>query len=170
MVVGVVAYDVSLRRHPADDVRGGFDHVAHHEEGRRSTMLFQRIQNGLGVAVFVAAVKGEINDLLTGVSHIPGVILGEKVRCGIADGCFVLRRKGQSPVIGGGGDGGVAGRGQGGGGAAAKDPHQRQTGQKQQTENLQTFAHGVPPENGFSLVCPEGNPFIPGCGIRRKLL
>ena len=50
------------------------------------------------------------------------------------------------------------------------DPHQRQTGQKQKTENLQTFAHGVPPENGFSLVCPEGNPFIPGCETRRKLL
>ena len=111
MVVGVVAYDVSLRRHPTDDVRGGFDHVAYHEESRRSAVLFQRVQNDLGVAVFVAAVKGEINNLLTGVPYIPGVILGEKVRCGIADGCFVLRREGQSPVIGGGGDGGVAGRG-----------------------------------------------------------
>ena len=170
VVVGVVAYDVSLRRHPADDVRGGFDHVAHHEEGRWSAVLFQRVQNGLGVAVFVAAVKGEINDLLTGVPHIPGVILGEKVRCGIANGGFVLCGKGQPPVIGGGGDGGIAGRGQGGGGAAAQNSHQRQAGQKQQTENLQTFAHGVPPENGFSLVCPEGNPFIPGCETRRKLL
>ena len=43
VVVGVVAYDVSLRRHPADDVRGRFDHVAHHEEGRRSAVLFQRV-------------------------------------------------------------------------------------------------------------------------------
>ena len=76
MVVGVVAYDVSLRRHAADDVRGGFDHVPHHEEGRRSAVLFQRVQNGLGVAVFVAAVKGEVNDLLAGVPHIPGIVLG----------------------------------------------------------------------------------------------
>ena len=56
------------------------------------------------------------------------------------------------------------------GGASAQDPHQRQTGQKQKTENLQTFAHGVPPENGFPLVCPNENPFIPGCETRRKLL
>ena len=43
MVVGVVAYDVSLRRHPADDVRGGFDHVANHEESRRGAVFFQRV-------------------------------------------------------------------------------------------------------------------------------
>ena len=42
-MVGVVAYDMPFRRHPADDVRGRFDHVANHEESRRSAVLFQRV-------------------------------------------------------------------------------------------------------------------------------
>ena len=100
MVVGVVAYDVSLRRHPADDVRGRFDHVAHHEEGRRSTMLFQRIQNGLGVAVFVAAVKSKIDDFFICLLCIVGVILLKLIERCITDRNFAFLLKAETPVFG----------------------------------------------------------------------
>ena len=106
MVVGVVAHDVPLRRHAADDVRCRFDHIAHYEEGGGGIVLFQRVQNGFRVAVFIAAVKGQVNDLLAGVTQIPGVVLGQILHGGVANRRLPLHGKGQPPVVGGGGDGG----------------------------------------------------------------
>ena len=136
MVVGVVAYDVPLCRHAADDVRRGFDHVPHHKEGRRGIVLFQRVQNRFGIAVFIAAVKREVNDLPDGVPHVPRIVLRQKFRRGIADRRLPLLREGQAPVIGGDGDGGVRGGGQGRGRAAAKNPGQSQTRQQKQKKDL----------------------------------
>ena len=146
MVVGVVANDVALCRHAADNVRSGLNHVAHHEEGRRGIVFFQGVQNGLRIAVFVAAVEGEVDDLLAGVPYVPSVVRRQKFRSGVAHGGQALLGKGEAPVVGGGGDGGIAGSRQSGGGAPAQQAYQRQAGQKQQTENLQTFAHNVPPK------------------------
>ena len=167
-MIGVVAHNVSFFGHAADNVRRGFDHMPHHKERRRGAVLFQRIQNGLRVAVFVAAVKGEIDNFLADVPYIPRVVLGQKVRGGVADGSQALLREGQPPVVGGSGNSRVTG-GQGGRGAAAQQPRQRQAGQEQQAEYLQAFTHRIPP-HCFAVVCPAGKTFIPGCENGRKLV
>ena len=102
MVEGVVAHDVALLRHAADDVRSGLHHVAHHEEGGRGAVLFQGVQNGLRVAVFISAVKGQVEDLLAGVPQVVGVVLGQVLRGDVARRGFSLRGEGQPPVRGGG--------------------------------------------------------------------
>ena len=77
MVERVVAYDMALGGHAADNVRRALDHVAHHEESGRRMVLFQGVQNFLRVSVFVPAVKGEIDDFLSGIAQIVGVILSQ---------------------------------------------------------------------------------------------
>ena len=58
MVEGMIAHHMTLRRHAADNIRGGFDHMAHHKEGGRSAVFFQHVQDLRGITVLVAAVKG----------------------------------------------------------------------------------------------------------------
>ena len=94
-------------------------------------MLFERVQNGLRVAVLIAAVKGEVDDLLPGVPQIPGVVLCQFLPGGVAHRGLALDGEGQSPVPGGGGDGGVPGDGQRGGLFPAQ---QQQGGQSAQGE------------------------------------
>ena len=65
---GVVSHNMSFVYHAADDVRCGFNHIAYNKEGCRCVMFFQRIQNRLGVAIFIPAVKGKVNHFLRGVA------------------------------------------------------------------------------------------------------
>ena len=132
-MVGVIAHDVSLIDHALDNVRGGLDHMAHHEERGGGVVLFQSVQNGLGVAVFIAAVKGQVNDFFAGIPQIVGAVLGQIFRGGVAHrGCAFLR-KGQPPVVGGGRH--HSGGGSRGGWSRAvlqeQGSRQEQTGQQQ---------------------------------------
>ena len=111
MMVGMVAYDVTLLDHAADDVWSRFHHVAYHEEGGGGVVFLQCVQNLFRVAVFVAAVKGQIDDLLRGVSQVTGVVLSQILGCGVADGSLSLCLKRQSPVRGRSRNGGIGGRG-----------------------------------------------------------
>ena len=84
MVEGVVAHDVPLLNHTADQVGGGLDHVSHYKEGGRGLMVLQHVQDLGGVAVLISAVKGEVEDLLGRVPHIIGVVLGQGLGGGVA--------------------------------------------------------------------------------------
>lgn len=84
MVEGVVAHDVPLLNHTADQVGGGLDHVSHYKEGGRGLMVLQHVQDLGGVAVLISAVKGEVEDLLGRVPHIVGVVLGQGLGGGVA--------------------------------------------------------------------------------------
>ena len=105
MVEGVVAHDVTLLSHAADYVGGSLDHIAHHEKGGGGAVLFQCIQNGVGIAILIAAVKGEIDDFLGRVPQKAGAVFGQLLRAGVAHGGLALLREGQTPVVCGGGDG-----------------------------------------------------------------
>ena len=136
VVIGVVAHHVPLRHHAADQVRGGLDHVARHKEGRRGVVLFQRVQNGGGIAVFIAAVKGEVDHLLTGIAQVIGVVLGQFLHSGISHGRLALGGEGESPVVGGDGNGGISG-GRQGGGLPAHGPEQHRQKQQHRTKERQ---------------------------------
>ena len=72
-------------------------------------MGLQNIQNLFGIAVFIAAVKSQINDFLRGVAQIIGVILRKISSVGVAHRSGALGLKGQAPVIGGSWYGGRSG-------------------------------------------------------------
>ena len=69
---GVVADGVPLRHHAPDQLGTGFDVVAYQKEGGGNLVLFQRIQNGGGVAVFKAGIKGDVQRFFAGIPHIVG--------------------------------------------------------------------------------------------------
>ena len=140
VVEGVVAHDVALLRHAADDVRGGFDHVAHHEEGRRGVVLFQGVQDLFRIAVLIAAVKGQIDDLLGRIPQEPGVVLGQVLRAGVAHGGLALLGEGEAPIVGGGRDDGGGGGGEGLS-LEIEHPCQEEKGKHEQTEVSHTLEH-----------------------------
>ena len=90
----MVAHDVPLFCHAVNDLRCGFYHVADHEECSRGIVLFQHIQNGFGISVFIAAVKGEIDDFSGIVANVIRAILRQFLSCGVANRClpFCLER------------------------------------------------------------------------------
>ena len=71
----MVAHDVSLFDHSLHQIRAGGDKVAYHKEGGGSVMFFQGIQDCGRVSVFIAAVKGEINDFFLCVFCIISIVL-----------------------------------------------------------------------------------------------
>ena len=105
MVEGVIAHDVPLLGHAADHVGGGLDHIAHHEKGSGGPVLFQGVQNGVGIAVLIAAVERKIDDFFGRVPQKAGVVVGQLLGAGVAHGGLALLREGQAPVVRGGGDG-----------------------------------------------------------------
>lgn len=105
VVEGVVAHDVPLLSHAPDYVGGSLDHIAHHEKGGGGAVLFQCIQNGVGIAVFIPAVERKIDDFFGRVPQKAGVVVGQLLGAGVAHGGLALLREGQAPVVRGGGDG-----------------------------------------------------------------
>ncbi len=127
VVVGVVAHNVALIRHTADDVRGRLHHVPDHKECRRGVVLFQCVQDLLRITVFIPTVEGEVDHLFPSVAQIVGPVLGQILHRGIADGRGPLRLEGQAPVPGGCGD-------CGGGRCRAGLPAQRPRRQQQHSQ------------------------------------
>ena len=99
VVVGVVAHDMALRRHPPDHLRGGLHHMPHHEESRRGAVLLQHIQYPLRIAVLVAAVEGEVDHLFLRVPHVVRVVGRQLPGPRIAHRSLSLLWKGQPPVV-----------------------------------------------------------------------
>ena len=141
---GVVAHDVALLRHAADDVRGGLHHVPHHKEGGGGMVLFQSIQDFFRIAVFITTVKGQVDDLLPGVAQVIGVVFRQVLRCGVAHGGLPFIWKGEAPVVGGGRDQHGGGGGQGFA-LYPEHPRQKQAGKQQGQASLYTLTHKHPP-------------------------
>ena len=138
MVEGVVAHDVALVRHALHKVGGGFDHVAHHEKGGVSVVLLQRVQDLGRVAVFIAAVKGEVNDFFRGVPHIIGVVPGKIRRAGVSHGRLPLGGEGKPPVGGGGRHVGGGGHGRVAAAAAQRQQHNGKAQQQRRAFSAKT--------------------------------
>ena len=136
MVIGVVAHDVPLRHHAADQVRGRLDHVANHKESRRGVVLFQRVQDRGGVAVFIATVKSEVDHLFGGVAQVIGVVLCQLLYGGVPHRGLPLGGEGKSPVVGGDGNGSISG-GRQRGGLPAQRPEQHRREQQRCAEDCQ---------------------------------
>ena len=75
-------------------------------------MLFQGVQDLFRVAVFIAAVKGQVDDLLGRVPQEPGVVLGQVLHRGVAHRGLALVGEGEAPVVGGGRNDGRGGGGE----------------------------------------------------------
>ena len=144
MVIGVVAHDVALLGHAPDDVRSGLHHVPHHEEGGGSVVLFQGVQDLLRIAVLIAAVEGEVDDLVAGIAQEPGVMLRQLLRRGVAHGGLALVGEGEPPVVRRGGDDGGGGSGDG---LPLQIEHRRQeeAGERQDERAADTLKHKAPP-------------------------
>ena len=63
-------------------------------------VLLQHVQYFTGAAVFIARVKGQINDLVIGIPKVGCVILLQLLDTGRAGGRLALGRKGQTPCAG----------------------------------------------------------------------
>ena len=98
MVESVVSYDVPFFCHAANNFRCRFNHIPDYEECRRGIVLFQRIQNRFGVSVFVAAVKGEVDDFPGSITHVKRVILRQFLDRSVTDGCFSFCLERESPI------------------------------------------------------------------------
>ena len=61
-------------------------------------MLLQRIQDFRGIAVFITAVKRQINHFLGSVTHVVGVVLFQRGCACVSHRCLAFRRKRQPPV------------------------------------------------------------------------
>lgn len=79
---------MSFLHHALDKVGAGFDVVAHYEKGGFYVVLFQCVQNGGSIAVFITGVEGEIEDFLFRLLDIIGVVLRQKIRGGVPAGAF----------------------------------------------------------------------------------
>ena len=73
-MIGVIAHDMPFFDHPLHQLRSGLQVIAYHKESGFGIVLFQRIQDGGGAAVFKATVKSEVNGLLLGISQVTGVV------------------------------------------------------------------------------------------------
>ena len=113
VVIGVVAHDVALLDHAADQIRVSLDHMPHHEKGGGSLMGLEHVQNLAGVAVFIAAVEGQVDHRFGGVPQVVGVILGQILCGGVAYGRLAFGGEGEAPIVRRGGHGGVSARRQG---------------------------------------------------------
>ena len=99
MMVAVVPDDMPLRPHPFDQIRIFFQIIPHNKKSRRHMMLFQCVKNRRRVAVFVSAVKCQIQNLFRRILRIKRIILRQLLHTFIRHRRFVVLLKGKSPVL-----------------------------------------------------------------------
>ena len=100
MVHGVISHNMPLCYHTAHQIGILLNVVAHQEKGGWDLVLFQYIQDLPGTAVFIACVKGQINDLFLGVSQIGGMKPGQLLAAGRADGRGIFLPEAKAPGAG----------------------------------------------------------------------
>lgn len=99
MMVAVVPDDMPLRPHPFDQVGIFFQIIPHNKKSRRHMMLFQCVENRRRVAVFVSAVKCQIQNLFRRILRIKRIILRQLLHTFIRHRRFVVLLKRKSPVL-----------------------------------------------------------------------
>ena len=98
-MVCMIADTVAILYHALYDLRSGFQKMAYHKKRGRSVMLFQSIQNGLRIAVLIAAVKGQINDLLLALSAKIRIVFLQLLGGGVPRGLLSFAAEAQPPVL-----------------------------------------------------------------------
>ena len=99
MMVAVVPDNMPLRPHPFDQIRIFFQIIPHNKKSRRHMMFFQCVENRRRVAVFVSAVKCQIQNLFRRILRIKRIILRQLLHTFIRHRRFVVLLKGKSPVL-----------------------------------------------------------------------
>ena len=99
MMVAVVPDNMPLRPHPFDQIRIFFQIIPHNKKSRRHMMLSQCVENRRRVAVFVSAVKCQIQNLFRRILRIKRIILRQLLHTFIRHRRFVVLLKGKSPVL-----------------------------------------------------------------------
>ena len=99
MMVAVIPDNMALRPHPFDQIRIFFQIIPHNKKSRRHMMLFQCVENRRRVAVFVSAVKCQIQNLFRRILRIKRIILRQLLHTFIRHRRFVVLLKGKSPVL-----------------------------------------------------------------------
>ena len=79
--------------------------MAYQEKGGGSLVLFQRVQNGGGVSIFVSGVKGQEQHFFVGVHGVIGMKLAQVVGGSVGLGRFSFFLETQSPAAFGSGRG-----------------------------------------------------------------
>ena len=80
---GMIAHGVAFLDHPFYQIRAGGDEISNHKEGGRGIVFFQCVQDGGCISVFIAAVKGEVNDFLFCIFGIIGIVLFQFIEGGV---------------------------------------------------------------------------------------
>ena len=78
-MICMIAHSMAVLHHALHDVRSGLQKMTHHKKGSRRIVLFQCIQNRFRIAVFISAVKSQINYLF--------ISLGTKIRIVLLEFC-----------------------------------------------------------------------------------
>ena len=99
MMVAVVPDDMSLRPHPVHQDRNIFQIISYNKKSSRHMMLFQCVENRRRVAVFVSAVKRQIQNLFRRILRIKRIILRQLLHIFVRHRRFVVLLKGKSPVL-----------------------------------------------------------------------
>ena len=99
MMVAVIPDNMPLRPHPFDQIRIFFQIIPHNKKSRRHMMFFQCVKNRRRVAVFVSAVKCQIQNLFRRILRIKRIILRQLLHTFIRHRRFVVLLKGKSPVL-----------------------------------------------------------------------
>ena len=71
----VVAYSVAFCHHTFYQIRAGFQIITNQKESGRGMMLFQGIEDGFCVPIFISGIKGEVEDGLGGIGNVMGLEL-----------------------------------------------------------------------------------------------
>ena len=100
MVVGMVADGMTLRDHALDQLRILLDIVADEEKRGRNVVLLQGIEDLLRAAVFIARIKGQVDDLFRRIAQKRRVILLQLFASRVAGGRLTLLPEAQSPRAG----------------------------------------------------------------------
>ena len=99
MMVAVIPDNMPLRPHPFDQIRIFFQIIPHNKKSRRHMMFFQCVENRRRVAVFVSAVKCQIQNLFRRILRIKRIILRQLLHTFIRHRRFVVLLKRKSPVL-----------------------------------------------------------------------
>ena len=94
----MVSDGVSLCNHAFYEIGTRLNVISDDKKRRGSMVVFQRVENCGGVAVFISGVKRQIEDFCVGIVGVVGVELFEIVGGRIGDGRLSLLLKAQPPV------------------------------------------------------------------------
>ena len=99
MMIGMVSYRISFLYHLFYQIRTRLSEIPHHKKGCRCIVLFQCRHDIFRVAVFIAAVKRQVQYLLFCISDIMCIVFFEFLRCRISAWLRAFRPESKPPVF-----------------------------------------------------------------------